>query len=129
MMSFNSVMADNRTPIVVSQSQKDALLAEMRELLKTSQEVLEGVVNKDMEMVEKSARLMGINATKTIPPGVGKLLPSGFKSMGPQVHKGFERIANEADGFGDTDKILKILSDTQKVCTACHSVYQFTVKK
>jgi len=120
--------ADSREAIVVNAHQRGELLSEMRELLIASQQVLEGVITNDMEMVEKSARVVGLNKAKSTPPALAKLLPSKFKMLGPQIHKAFERIANEADGFGDTDKILKELSEMQKVCTACHAIYQIQVK-
>ncbi|MBL7004257.1 MAG: hypothetical protein ISR69_09550 [Gammaproteobacteria bacterium] len=121
--------ADSREAIVMSEQHRDLLLTEMRDLLTSSQQVLEGVVNEDMAQVEKSARRMGLNAGGGVPKEVGRLLPKGFKSLGPQVHQGFEQIADEADGFGDSNKILKILAKTQQNCVTCHDLYRFEVKK
>ena len=128
-MLSNASAADSREIIELSAEQRDALLSEMRALLVSSQQVLEGVVTNDLEQVEVSARAMGINNIKGAPPSFAKQLPAGFKKLGPQVHKAFERIANEADGFGDTQKILTELSDMQKVCTTCHATYQIQVKQ
>jgi len=122
-------MADSRIALEISAQNQDKILQEMRQLLRSSQMVLDGVVKNDMEIVEKAARQSGMAMAGGTPPEVARILPKGFKALGPSVHKGFERIANEADGFGDTQKILGILAETQSKCVACHEIYRFEVKK
>jgi len=123
-----TIFADSREAIVVSAKNRDALLHEMRQLLRSSQLILDGIVKNDMELVEKAARKSGMGMTGRTPPEVIRILPKAFKALGPGVHKGFEQIANEADGFGDTQKILSILAKTQNNCVACHEIYRFEVK-
>ena len=125
----HAVFADNRNVLIVTAEQRDALLKEMRSMLSSSQQVLEGVVTDNMEMVEKAARTSGMKMARATPADLRKILPKGFKALGPLTHKGFEKIANEADGFGDTKKILAILAETQKSCVACHQSYQLQVGK
>ena len=120
----NNVYADDRTIIIVNAEQRDFLLNEMRQMLASSQQILEGIVNDDMEMVEQAARASGMKMGRSTPSSIKQLLPKGFKALGPLSHRGFEKIANEASGFGDEDTILKLLSEAQKSCVACHQTYQ-----
>ncbi len=129
LISTSPLMADSRIALEISAQNRDKLLHEMRQLLRSSQMVLDGVVKNDMEQVEKAARRSGMAMGGATPPEVARILPKGFKALGPGVHKGFERIANEADGFGDTQKILGILAETQNNCVSCHEIYRFEVKK
>ena len=128
-LAASPVLADSRTAIEVSAQNKTKILKEMRELLRSSQLVLDGVIKNDMEQVEKAARKVGMNMTGGTPPEVARVLPQRFRALGPGVHRSFERIADEADGFGDTQKILTILADTQSSCVACHDIYRFEVKQ
>ncbi len=129
LLSSNTLLADNRIALKVSAEHRDMLLKEMRQLLHSSQQVLEGIVNNDMQQVEQAARQSGMNMAQGTPPEVARILPQDFKVMGPSVHRGFEQIADEADGFGDTQKILKTLAQTQTNCVACHEIYRFEVKQ
>ena len=123
-----SVQADNRTVIEVNAQQRDALLSEMRQMLASSQKIIEGLTEDDMAKIEKSARTSGMKLGRATPKSLSKILPAGFKVLGPKSHKGFEQIANEAAAFGDSKKILTLLSETQKACVACHQTYQIHVK-
>ena len=119
--------ADERTIITVNAEQRDFLLNEMRQMLESSQQILEGIVNDDMEMVEQAARASGMKMGRSTPSSIKQLLPNGFKALGPLSHRGFEKIANEASGFGDEDVILNLLSEAQKSCVACHQTYQLQI--
>ena len=123
----NNAYADDRTVLLVNAEQRDFLLTEMRQMLLSSQQILEGIVNDDMEMVEQAARTSGMKMGRSTPDSIRQLLPDGFKALGPLSHRGFEKIANEADGFGDKETILKLLSEAQKSCVACHQTYQLRV--
>lgn len=123
LLSGNAI-ADDRTVLLVNAEQRDFLLNEMRQMLSSSQQILEGIVNDDMEMVEQAARASGMKMGRSTPDSIKRILPKGFKALGPLSHRGFEQIANEASGFGDKDAILNLLSEAQKSCVACHQTYQ-----
>lgn len=129
LLNTSPLLADSRVALEISAQNRDKILYEMRELLRSSQEILDGIVKNDMELVEKAARKSGMSMMGGTPSEVARILPKDFKTLGPNVHKGFERIANEADGFGDTKKIIRILAETQNNCVTCHDLYRFEVKK
>jgi cytochrome c556 len=55
-------------------------------------------------------------------------LPQGFTQLGPQVHIGFEEIADEAATMGDAQVVLQRLAELQKLCIQCHAIYRLERK-
>jgi len=119
---------DTRQVIWLSAEQKNLLMQEMRHFLQASKTILDGSLNEDVESIERTARSVGIKAMKTTPSSLTEALPQAFKTIGPKVHLGFEEIADEASGLGDTELILKRLTRLQSHCIECHAQYQIKVK-
>lgn len=131
LMGFNTQAAyaeDSRQVIWLSVEQKNALMQEMRHFLQVSQTILENAMSENLEEIEQDARSMGVKAMKATPPSLSKQFPAAFKAIGPKVHLGFEDIANEASGLGDTTVILKRLAEVQSHCIQCHAQYQIKVR-
>ncbi len=119
---------DAREIIWVTESEKAALLAEMRSFLEATQKILEGSLADDMEVIEQAARAVGVKMMKATPKSLHDKLPTGFTDRGPKAHMGFESIADEAAGMGDREVVLEHLAELQKSCNGCHSIYQLKVK-
>ena len=122
-----SESADAREIIWVSADEKAALLSEMRAFLEASQQILEGSLADDMDVIEEAARSVGMKMMRGTPKELHKKLPSGFTALGPKAHRGFETIADEALGMGDREVVLQHLAELQKTCNKCHSIYRFEV--
>jgi len=122
-----SESADNRTVIGLTDTEKTALLSEMRQFLSASHQILSAALTEDADAVEAAARPMGVKLMKSTPDALKTKLPKGFGELGSRTHLGFEEIANEASGMGDTNVILKQLAKLQTNCIACHAHYQFKV--
>jgi hypothetical protein len=120
--------ADEREIIWVSAEEKSVLLAEMRSFLEATQQILEGSLADDMDVIEQAARPVGVKMMKATPKSLHEKLPVGFTAIGPKAHKGFESIANEAMGMGDREEVLQQLAELQKTCIQCHSMYRLEVK-
>ena len=116
--------ADSREVIWLTDTQRTAVLAEMRQFLTASQQILAASLDENPDAIEAAARPMGIKSMKGTPQSLREKLPSGFGQLGSKTHQGFEEIANEAVGMGDTSIILRQLSELQKNCIACHARYQ-----
>jgi len=118
-------LADNREPIWLEPEEKAMILAEMRDFLAVSYKIIDATLADDMQTVYKLAKKMGVAQSQVVPEVTKKKLPSGFRAMGPAVHMTFEEMADEAATLGDQEVILRKLSQAQKTCVACHSVYRF----
>lgn len=120
------VQADERTPIWLNGEERGTILQEMRGFLSASQAILQATMEGNMETVEKTARKVGLAQARAVPPTLSNKLPEGFRKLGPQVHLGFEAIADEATTMGDREVILKRLAQLQKNCIRCHAAYRIT---
>lgn len=122
---------DGRTEIVLSQAERDLILAEMRQLLKTVHGVVTvlGSPDQNLKAAESAARSAGMAMATDVNPAVMLKLPLAFKQMGMSIHKDMDRLA---DGIaqGDTSvQILNRLSSMTARCTACHDMYRFSIAK
>lgn len=118
---------DGRIQIVLSSTERDLVLAEMRQLLAASQAVLIAALDEDMTRVAETARQVGMADVRAMPieiraPLLGKL-PIGFKQMGFSVHEGMDAIARDAEALGDRDHALRQLGNLMGQCVACHAAY------
>lgn len=119
--------ADKRAIIWLTDAEKTALLTEMRNFLTASQAILQAALAEDTDAIEAAARPVGIKLMKNTPDALKAKLPKGFGQIGSKTHLGFETIANEASGMGDTRLILEQLAKLQTHCIACHARYQFKI--
>lgn len=120
---------DARTVIWVTAEEKALLLSEMRSFLVASQKILQASLEDNMDEVEQAARDVGVKMAKATPKELHQKFPAGFKEMGPKAHMGFEEIADEASGLGDSEVVLNKLAQLQKSCIECHAAYQLDVKR
>lgn len=123
-MAYAEASSDSRTAIWLNDAERSAILAEMRQFLSASQSILQAALNDDMEQVEQTARAVGLKQARGVPKTLQAKLPQGFTQLGPQVHIGFEEIADEAATMGDTQVILQRLAEVQKLCIQCHAIYR-----
>lgn len=115
---------EERQPIYLSAEEKAIVLAEMRGFLEVVQQIMEGATTENMPQVESAARPVGLAAMKGMSVELQNKLPSAFLSMGPETHRGFQRIADDARDLGDPALTLEQLNQTMKNCVACHRAYR-----
>ena len=121
--------ADARTAVVLTDVERDQILAEMRQFLKAVHGVLEAVVVQDLSHAERSARTAGMAMSVDVNPIIIAKLPLTFKAMGMAVHRDFDALADGIQS-GETGKqVVKRLSDLTSRCTACHELYRFSASK
>jgi hypothetical protein len=115
---------DGRTAVVLSPSERDFVLAEMRLLLQSVQGVVAGVAAGDMQKVEKAARAAGAAAPRQAPVELMMHLPLGFKKTGMGVHNAFDKLADAASAGASGDEVLSQLSNQLNTCVGCHAGYK-----
>lgn len=120
-------LKDDRQIIYVNAEQKAMLLGEMRTFLEAIEQILTATVVDDMQAVVNAARPVGLASMKGVPQDLRAKLPAAFMSMGPETHRGFQSIADDARDLGDPALTLEQLSNTMKNCVACHRAYRLEV--
>jgi len=119
---------DARTPLTLSATEAAAVNEEMRGFLEGVQEISRGLADNDMKAVAKAARALGMAGANHVPMSLRKKFPMAFKQMGHATHMGFDNLASDAEGLGDTGHSLQQLSETLQNCNACHASFRLVAK-
>jgi hypothetical protein len=118
--------SDSRTAVVLAESERDQILAEMRHLLKSVHGILQGVSTQDLSGAGKSARAAGMGMAADVNPALMAKLPLAFKAMGMSVHRDFDGLADGIQSGERSEQVLKRLTELTSRCTACHELYRFS---
>lgn len=120
---------DGRTAVILTHSERQAVLGEMRMLLEASQSIVEALANDDLATVEKTARPLGATAIATVDFSLRAKLPLEFKKLGFGTHHAMDDIANMAKEKKPAKTIQLKLAETMNNCIACHAMYQLPKMK
>ena len=120
-----SKSSDTRELIQLTAAEKDIVLTEMRIFLTSTQQIIKGISEDDMELVASQAKKSGKAAQAEIPASLAKKLPVQFKKLGSDTHMKFDQIAMDAEDLGDNEHTLSQLSVLLQNCTSCHELYRF----
>jgi recombinational DNA repair protein RecR len=119
---------DARAVIVVSESERNLVLEEMREFLHGLHSIQLALARKDMHGVALAARPMGMILHR-IPPAMRDRLPETFVQIGLGQHEIFEVIARDAEVKKDIDHTLAQVAEALTYCSGCHDTYRFAIGK
>lgn len=118
------VASDGRAEIVLTASDRDMVLAEMRTFLGAVQGITTALTQDDLQTVATQARSVGAAAVGQIPLSLMQALPLEFKTLGRSVHADFDQLALDAEQLGDRDVALRQLGDILGKCVSCHATYR-----
>ncbi len=118
---------DGRIEILLSDSERNLVLTEMRAFLSSVQQINQGLSENNMELVAEQARKSGKAAQAGMPGTLVGKLPLQFKKLGGDTHAKFDQLALDADDLGDRDHVLEQLSTLMKNCVSCHATYRITI--
>lgn len=122
--------SDGRTEIRLAASERDLILGEMRQLLKTVDQVIRGLgeTPPDRHTMERAARAAGMGMAEDVNPALMAKLPLPFKQMGMSIHRDMDALADAVSQQETPQQILKRLSDMTARCTTCHDVYRLSAQ-
>lgn len=121
----NHAMTDMRTEVIVSESDRNRLLKEMRDFLQGMQAITHALANQDMAAVAKAAKPLGMAMMDDIPKSLRMSFPKEFRSIAMATHRDFDAIALDAEQLGDPQHTLSQLSNATAKCVGCHASYRF----
>ncbi len=127
----NNIFADNidgRVAIKVSAKVKIQILEDMRKNLTSIQLIVAALANEDFEQVVKIAGELGSMDHTEEAMMRRKSLSEEYRSLGPQLHMGFQSLSRDARDFGDVQHSLGQLSNVMNVCVACHQGYRLEIE-
>jgi hypothetical protein len=115
---------DTREKLHLNAKQRHHVLTEMRQLLSSTQGVIDGIAHDDMVAIAEAAALSGPMGKATVDMRMRDAFPEGFRPMGKAIHVEFGQIAEMAGSGASKEEISTKLADAMNLCVACHSTYQ-----
>lgn len=115
---------DNRTAVILSPTESDLILGEMRTMLAAVSGVLNALGEEDMKKASAAARSAGMAMAVDTTPVLMAKLPLEFKSLGMSVHGDFDQLAADIDSGLTHQQVAQRLGVTTSKCVACHSAYR-----
>ncbi|MDD4973326.1 MAG: hypothetical protein PHY93_03200 [Bacteriovorax sp.] len=117
---------DKRKAIVLSPSERDIVLGEMRALLKGVNGVFRGLAQNDQSFILKAIGPVGTKMAADINPMLMGKLPMEFKQLGMGLHKDFDVLAIDIKHGISNDIVIKRMGEMTNKCIACHEVYRLS---
>ena len=117
---------DDRTAILVTETERTMILGEMRKFLETVQGIVEATAKNDLDTVVTLATEMGAEDPDMSPSLIGKL-PIEFKTLGFATHDLFTDLGVTAKG-GDPKAVQIELGNLMLNCTTCHADNKFVIE-
>ncbi len=120
--------SDERTAVLLTPSERNVILGEMRQLLQAVDGVLQGLSDPDQNqgkrIAEKAARSGGMSMAADVNPALMLKIPLPMKQIGISVHQDFDKLADAIYQGESSQQLLQRLSSITNRCTACHEMYQ-----
>lgn len=118
---------DGRTAIVLDAREHGLVLAEMRGLLLSIRDMLDGLNKNDMKQVAQAARAGGMGVAADLDAGLMAKLPISFKQPGLSMHQRMDEIASAAENGKQQPEIMSMMTEVLSSCVACHASWQLKV--
>ena len=119
---------DTRVSIIVSQSNKDFVMHEMRTFVEALHQIHVGIEQNDPALIAKVARASGGSVAGHAPAGLLASVPAEFKTIGFDTQGKFDQIAESAEKNFDPKVTRGQVTELLSNCVACHKMYRMDVK-
>ncbi|MFM8551526.1 MAG: hypothetical protein ACKOCD_04310 [Nitrospiraceae bacterium] len=125
--------ADGRTDVLLTPSERDQILGEMRHLLQSVHGIVTAPGSPEQhtsrKQAEQAARAAGMGMAADVNPMIMAKLPLAFKQMGMSVHKDFDGLADAIANGASSTQVLTSLSSITSRCTTCHDLYRLSAER
>ncbi len=118
---------DTRVSIIVSQSNKDFVMHEMRIFVEALHQIHVGIEQNDPALIAKVARASGGSVAGHAPAGLLASVPAEFKTIGFDTHGKFDQIAESAEKNFDPKVTRGQVTELLSNCVACHKMYRMDI--
>ena len=118
---------DTRVSIIVSQSNKDFVMHEMRTFVEALHQINVGIEKNDPALIAKVASASGGSVAGHAPAGLLASIPAEFKTIGFDTHGKFDQIAESAEKNFDPKHTAAQVTELLGNCVACHKMYRMDI--
>jgi len=123
---YTESASDGREAVIVSESERNQILAEMRTMLLAVGTITAAIADGDLAAVAATARTVGTAAMSADSPALLAKLPFGLKEAGLEAHQRFDALADAAAAGAAQDRLLGMLAEQITVCAGCHALYSLS---
>jgi cytochrome c556 len=117
---------DNRIAIMVSPSERNQVLYEMREFLHNLFNMHNALANKDMKGVALAATpLAGLQ--DRLPATLKGRLPEEFTQMAGGMNEALKAMARDAETRADMSVTEGQMAELMSYCSGCHDTFRFDI--
>ncbi len=116
---------DGRTAIVLTESERSLILAEMRTFLSSTQGILDGANQGNRDLVFQAASASAMPETDEEKLLLMAKLPMDFKMLGMSVRSDMAAIAAAAKADTPSAELIQMTTNSLSKCVACHATWQF----
>ncbi|MDO8608273.1 MAG: hypothetical protein Q7R40_17195 [Phaeospirillum sp.] len=116
--------SDGRTALLLQESERNFVLAEMRSLLVANRTITAALAAGDAAQVAKAARAVGMAEAHDRAPSLLAKLPLDFKRLAMAMHGGFDGLAAEAEAGAPMPALTARLLEQLDRCIACHEGFR-----
>ena len=120
----SSATADERTPVVVSDTTRMMVLEEMRGFVEALAGITGALARGDVAAVADLAQPHGMQAMQAFPRENMMEMPESFRALGRAVHQDFDRLALDARAGATVGEALTTVSQALAKCSGCHVAYR-----
>ena len=116
---------DSRVLVKLPEMMQKHMMSNMRDHLKTINEILLSLANNKMdEAANLAEQRLGMTSLGSHgAEHMGKFMPKGMQQAGTNMHKAASRFALKAEE-GELLLAYKSLAEVTATCVACHSAYR-----
>ena len=119
---------DGRTAVLLSASERNFVLGEMRNFLETVQAITAAIGENDMATISDISRKIAVDDPAKMPAGLKGKLPLEFKTLGMDTHSLFISLAETAETAKSPQEVSTALSGLMLNCTTFHAGYRLDVE-
>jgi len=117
-----------RAAIVLDYQDRELVLDEMRAMLQSTQQIIEGLANNNRAQVINAAKAAGMGSAIDLDPVFLAKLPLDFKTLGFSMHSDMDALSKRAINGASDKELAGMLANTLNKCVGCHSAWQLKVK-
>ena len=116
---------DSRQLVELPEMMQKHMMSNMRDHLKTINEILLNLSNNQMDKAATIAeQRIGMSSLESHGAShMGKFMPKGMRQAGTNMHKAASRFALKTEE-GELLPVYKMLAEVTATCVACHSAYR-----
>ena len=119
----DSTHPDPRQNLGFTSEEKAVFLHDMRQMLGSVQQIMQGIAEDDRDRIMAAAKRSGNRMARNTPASIRAKVPAEFQAIGGPMHMAFEEIAVRAE-VEPLEDIAAVTAEAMNQCMACHARFR-----